>query len=626
MKNFNDYFQAPLLIVNPYEKYEPKVNRRDQAPSFVCKPIYAEYLIPGIVNEVAFKLEGFGEGCKARLINTNNETISLLKPLFEGLGVVDLIPEEGVSYQVVIERASGDLSFHDFINLEGGSSGVKVVNRKGTTSIQLTDGHKLAITDAKGQSIAHTTLSLTSLIVSDTALKSPLYFVHKLGKDSSIIRSFPVFDKSGVEPERDSIYAGLEEELSLKYQLPQGSYAVSVRKVPVYQQSQSNRYIYDGLMANAPILGSANYSPIWKNGFDLSSFIQAWYTVNPTNFDKSFTYRHLPEYRNRLVEGEIRSTRTAKGMKDVPLVLSYLGDEDLLTTSTDSLGGFALELKDARTMAFLRPLINDSLTWEIALKNDYLDSYSEYQYPDYVLDSLVVNSYKERSILNQIQNGMYVLPSVQSDYSADHTKSTFVDFDFSYQLDDYNRFPQLEEIFIEYIPSVSIRKKKQRKFFKVKDDSSWSGEALVLLDGIPVEGESMLKFSPYKIRSVSIKVNRVYMGEHSFDGVVSFTSFDGDLHSFDLRKNAYYQFETHESQDKFRIQASEKELTSAPLFIQSQLYWNPQKEVLSGDGLEFKLQTPAFEGVYEIRIEGLTDQGRPMSTTQPLIISHESHL
>ena len=110
--------------------------------------------------------------------------------------------------------------------------------------------------------------------------------------------------------------------------------------------------------------------------------------------------------------------------------------------------------------------------------------------------------------------------------------------DATYYLDDYTRFPVMEEILREYVPGVMVRKRKDGFHFMVLDEVNkkvFDEDPLVLLDGIPVfDIDRIMEFDPLKVRKLEVMTRRYYMGVLSLPGAVSYTTYAGDLAGFQL--------------------------------------------------------------------------------------------
>ena len=115
------------------------------------------------------------------------------------------------------------------------------------------------------------------------------------------------------------------------------------------------------------------------------------------------------------------------------------------------------------------------------------------------------------------------------------------------------------------------------------------------------------------VYKIDVIVGRYYAGSKSFNGLISFTTFDKDFKSTQsgssivkpvvLRpqpKKIYNKIEYSNLADNARI----------PDF-RNQLFWNPEVKLNSQSNNSF--YTSDLSGTYEIRLEGFANNGLPVS-------------
>lgn len=106
----------------------------------------------------------------------------------------------------------------------------------------------------------------------------------------------------------------------------------------------------------------------------------------------------------------------------------------------------------------------------------------------------------------------------------------------SYVLDDYNRFPTMEEEVVEILKSVRIRTdNRQRKFQTLVNDvvkgtqAEWE-EALLLVDGVPVlDHRKMIEYDPSLVKRVDIYSHKYILGYKMYKGIINFVTFKGNV-------------------------------------------------------------------------------------------------
>ena len=114
--------------------------------------------------------------------------------------------------------------------------------------------------------------------------------------------------------------------------------------------------------------------------------------------------------------------------------------------------------------------------------------------------------------------------------------------DKDYLLDDYVRFPTIEEVLREFVFEVRVRKQRDRYRLEVLNfpfHLFFENEPLILLDGLPVfDTNILLALDPLKIRNIQVVSKKYYFGSNVYSGIISFTSYDGDLAGYTIPRHA----------------------------------------------------------------------------------------
>jgi hypothetical protein len=138
-------------------------------------------------------------------------------------------------------------------------------------------------------------------------------------------------------------------------------------------------------------------------------------------------------------------------------------------------------------------------------------------------------------------------------------------------------------------------------------------DPLVLLDGIPVfDTDKIMAFDPLKVRKLEVLTRRYYMGVLSLPGIVSYTTYGGDLGGFQLDPRVVQlDYDGLQLQREFHspIYESSKQRDSRLPDQRHLLFWSPMT-ITDKDGkshLEF--YTSDNVGDYEIVVQGMTDKG-----------------
>ncbi|MDX5436179.1 MAG: hypothetical protein LPK03_03250, partial [Pontibacter sp.] len=168
----------------------------------------------------------------------------------------------------------------------------------------------------------------------------------------------------------------------------------------------------------------------------------------------------------------------------------------------------------------------------------------------------------------------------------------------------------------EYVQPVMVRKRQGRFHFFVVDHprkTLFEEQPLILLDGVPVfNTDKIMAFDPRKVQRLDVMSRRYYLGSSVFSGVLSYTTYAGDMQGFDVDPKALMQeYEGLQEQREFYspAYASPEQLNSRRPDLRTMLYWNP-KAFTAADGKQnLQFYTSDQPGNYMLVVYGLTDDG-----------------
>ncbi len=180
-----------------------------------------------------------------------------------------------------------------------------------------------------------------------------------------------------------------------------------------------------------------------------------------------------------------------------------------------------------------------------------------------------------------------------------------------YNLDDYTRFPLMEETIVEFITELRVRSFEGRRDIQVLMKDSFnnayfsSASTLAMIDGVPVfDHGKVLDCDPSLIHYVDIYPYTYVIGKRSFSGVVNFITYKGNLPGIKFDDNvrivsfqgtAYPQAFTCEGVDE-----------AYPDYRQT-IFWHPILSLEPGQSYTVKCKTPAYGGRFNIVAEGVSD-------------------
>ena len=188
-----------------------------------------------------------------------------------------------------------------------------------------------------------------------------------------------------------------------------------------------------------------------------------------------------------------------------------------------------------------------------------------------------------------------------------------------YHLDDYVRFHSLQEICVEIVLELELRKSHKRETLMLVSKDPASGQfnikdnILIMLDGVVLTDIAPLKkMDALLLEDVYVYQDPIALGGLSYNGAVNFVSkqnyvkavsFPSNVRVLDFKGVCYpiaYTGATPSSTEDFR----------------QLLYWHPAQEIKGGETLRLQLTAPSIPGRYIVRAVGLDSGGRPVGTEQ----------
>ncbi|HYC87422.1 MAG TPA: hypothetical protein VEB86_19450, partial [Chryseosolibacter sp.] len=306
-------------------------------------------------------------------------------------------------------------------------------------------------------------------------------------------------------------------------------------------------------------------------------------------------------------------------------VMTYMASPDkvinLYTSVSNKKGYVKFEVpKLVGSRQIILQTAHDS-TYQILVEEPFSQEPSE-RPAALVLDRKAERRLIERTIAMQVQDIFHEhnregVQAVNSDSTAFYGRA-----DEIYYLDDYTRFPVMEEVMREYVPGVLVRKRRDGFHFLVVDavnKSVMQGDPLILLDGMPVkDADDIMRVDPRKIRKLEVITRPYFLGPATFKGIVSYTTYDGDLAGFEMSPGVVtVDYEGLQARREFYAPRYETEATRNERTPdqRSLLYWNPSVSITADGKAVFDFFTSDQEGQFLIHVEGMTRGGNAGSAT-----------
>jgi hypothetical protein len=231
---------------------------------------------------------------------------------------------------------------------------------------------------------------------------------------------------------------------------------------------------------------------------------------------------------------------------------------------------------------------------------------------------------RQRSIHNQIENSYFeVKPdTLQAVAAVDPFEGEIPEV---YQLEDYTRFPSLEETLVELIEHVWVKREDDGEpTFWVRQPMAPQGPdyttdpPLVIVDGILVQDHnSLLGYDARKIKTIKVLRDKYQLGGANYQGMVVIETIDATfLENWDSALGTRFSFLPPSPEKNYFRQM---EYAANVPDYRYQLLWEPEIS-LQGEGKSYPFYTSQVPGEYEIRLEGYTTYGKPISLSTSIVV------
>lgn len=335
----------------------------------------------------------------------------------------------------------------------------------------------------------------------------------------------------------------------------------------------------------------------------------------------------LPEIRGEIISGKITAKNNNDKVDNISVGLSIPGKSFAFkVVETDNNGNFIFNINEAfYSSNIMVQIINEKANnYDLVINNAPEIDYSNVSFDKNTnLSHTIKENLLERSISSQIENA-YFHKKVDNIEKAPTYDAFYYPIAKEYILDDFTRFKTLKETTTEVVVEVFHKQKDDKLYLHVNDPSVFPqlpDPALVLVDGLYLENQNdLLNYSMKNVYKIEVIIGRYYVGSKSFNGLISFTTFDKDFKSTQsgswiakptvLRpqpKKIYNKVKYENTTDNARIPD-----------YRNQLFWTPELSANSATSF----YTSDLTGTFEVRLEGFTKDGIPVSLKENIEVKN----
>ena len=666
MKNFPPefYFSQTVSIVNTFVAPEPLKPVEGVSCKVDFFPEGGE-LVSGIQSKVAFKVtddKGDIANCQGVILDNEGDTAAYFSPHGSGLGHFLITPSSGKKYKAVITDGQGRRKESAFPEIQPRGYTLQLFDsadhlRVEVRSAGVDDGGVYLFVHARQVVVHAQSNSLRDnralFVIQKSALPAGISHLTVFTQDLQPVCERLYFkyprkeldiaistnQKTIARRKRVSVVLETKDEGAPS----PANLSLSVFRIDSLSSlNATNIHQYLWLRSDLPgALPSPEYF-FGRKANEKDRFVamdNLMLTHGWRRFDwedilnRKQTFSFLPEVREHIVSGIV-----SKDQKEARGVFTYLGSPGRIIRAYGSWsnenGAVRFEIKDfyGPRRIILQTKTDTTENYDIRIQDPFSSLRSTETMPELVLEQRSQDDLLARSIGMQVQDVFYYDEWGEQTLTPEVDSSAFYGTaDATYFLDDYTRFPVMEEVMREYVPGVFVRKRKDGFHFLVVDlvnGGVLPGDPAVLVDGVPVlDVDDIMRMDPLRVKKLEVVKRPYYLGQAVFFGVVSFTTYRGDLGGLELDpRSVTLNYDGLQLKRKFH----------SPQYLRGQqndrmpdqrhlLHWEPEIKTDDQGKHQLEFYTSDVPGEYMIVVEGMDADGCSGSKTYRFTVTSDDN-
>lgn len=652
MKNFDEafFFHQSVTLINTLKATESVVGFLNNTVLLELFPEGGQWVF-GLPSRTAFKVTRGGLGIKSKvaLLNQKNDTVAKAITLVNGMGRFEFTPEPGNMYQAIAYNSALSIA----------QKSLSPINNNGYTLLVSDTLQQIKIKAYSTESstsvamIVHTRQSIKGIGEQTTKNGLATFFLdkEKLGDGITHITIFdgsnkpvcerlyfkkPVSPKLKVTPNQELYGTRRKITVSISGAEALTNFSMSVFRTDSTRVESS---IAANILLTSDLAGFVE-TPEYYFSSDTNALLAAdnlmlTHGWRRFNWEKLKVPKqeliYLPEIRGHLVQAKI-VTETGEPAGFKTGYLTYPGKKlRFYASRSDAMGNIRFQMKDFRgtNKIILQADYQSDSSTRVQLTNPYSEKYSNLFSPYFSISREFEQALLERSISMQVQD---IFREDETYYSFAQQVVDTVPFygkpDERYRLDDYTRFPSMEDVLREYVRGVWVSKTSKGFRFRVPDKPNnklFKDNPLILLDGLPIFNiKEIMEIDPLRIKYIDVVTQKYYVGPVELSGIVSFTSYKGDMldAAIDTRSLVSAYEGLQELREFYYVQYSTPSARNSRLPDQRhQLYWNPSLCIEPRKSTELEFYSSDVEGKFMIVLQGISNSGVPVSKVESFSIT-----
>ncbi|MBC6609903.1 hypothetical protein H8B15_03150 [Hymenobacter sp. BT507] len=661
MKNFSAdyYFHTAIDVINPAEAVSHVATA--SAASAYDVQFFPEggSLVQGITSKVAFKLtDQWGRGVtgKGEILNQQGKRVATFESQHLGMGFFELTPASTQDLYTAVVQIGSIRIRKELPAAQAQGIALRLIDESPTQLRMVVQTGNTELVEPV-LLLQHTRQHPPTLTSGQLVNGQAEFWVDKQ-KLPEGISHFTVFN-AAAQPVCERLYfKAPQHTLRLKAATTTRVYGSRQRVIvdihttaPAGQSEPANvsiaAYRVDSLTSGNPTASIDNY--LWLTS-DLRGWIeqpeyyftgttaataaadnlmltQGWsrFTWQDVPTSSKPTVVYLPEQTGHLLQGTVLKRGTDEPSSNITVYLASPDKVKRLYNSVSKIDGSVLfEMEDfyGPREVVVQPNNSVDSTYYVVLKDPFSLQYStNYSAKRVSLTPRMIDLRRDY-VAQQVTAALPLVSQIHYRWPEIDSTAFYGKPDHSYQLDKYVRFKTMEEVMREYIRGVQVRNRKGKfryMLYNHVDNTLFKENPLVIVDGVPMfDLNAVIAIDPLKIKQIDVVTARYFQGNTAYNGIVSYSTYQGDLQGVALDAHALLQtYDGLQYQREFyspRYDTNQTKQSRLPDF-RNLLYWNPEVVTGSDGKQEVEFYTSDQPGTYRVVVQGLSTNGLAGSTS-----------
>ena len=653
MQNFSPdfYFQKTITIINAAQRPDGNIAKSTPLIDAQFFPEGGD-LLEAIESKVGFRVvdqQGHGLQATGYIISNNIDTVARFSTLHFGIGSFKFTPVTGNHYKAMIETKEGKSWNVDLPKIDDQGYAMQLneidqahleiaVSKKGNEDekknyLAVKSGPKMDISEGyvhNGKSfftvdkriLKDGITTFTLLNEQHQPVCERLYFKKPQTKISMHLSTL-----SEEYATRDKVQLQLSDTVAngglIGNNMSLAVYLIDSLQSPDTTDVVSWYWLTSELKGNVENPGYYLSESVDNASIDNLMLTHGWRRVSVTKPGKNSTAL-LPEYEGQIVKAKLTNKFSKLPLANTIAYLTIPGQRYIFTNGISNASGEVLFpvprfYGNAQAVIQVNSRLDSNCSVEVV--NSFSNEFAAGPLPPLSISSALKNSLTNRYISAQVQT-MFASDSInrfRKPFFSD-TTSFYGTPDKAYLLDNYTRFPTMEEVLHEYVEYISLRRAGKSIHVSVLDiptKNNFDEEPLSLLDGVPVFNfDKIITTNPLKVKSIEVVARRFFTGNLVNSGILSFSTYNGDLADYELDPGAVvtdlcgYQV----TREFFSpVYDNTEKLQSPVADSRNLLYWAPDVTTDQNGKKQMVFYTSDMEGKFAIVLQGFSADGHPVS-------------